>query len=71
MRYILEGKKLSSRKKKPKLEKIEFLELSPSKKVHLLKKAREVLQQKMIEAEILQLFAKAERITINDRLIQI
>jgi len=61
---------MSSKKKKIKTQKINFLELSPSKKAQLLKKARVALQQKVLEAEFLHSFAQAERITINGQLIQ-
>jgi hypothetical protein len=61
---------MSSKKKKSKLKKIDFLKLSPSKKAQLLKKARATLQQKALEAEFLHSFAKAETITINGQLIQ-
>jgi hypothetical protein len=61
---------LTAKKKKSKLEKTDFLEASPSKKAKLLKKARVTLQQKVLEAEFLHSFAKAERLIINGQLIQ-
>jgi hypothetical protein len=60
-----------SKKKKPsKPKKVDFLELSSSKKARLIKKAKENLRQKLMEAEFWQLFAKTERITINGQTIQ-
>jgi len=44
--------------------------LSSSKKARLIKKAKENLRQKLMEAEFWQSFAKTERITINGQTIQ-
>jgi hypothetical protein len=66
----VKGKKMSTKKKTQKPKKIDFLELSSSKKARLLKKAKENLRQKLREAEFWQSFAKTERITINGQTIQ-
>jgi hypothetical protein len=66
----VKGKKMSTKKKTQQPKKVDFLELSSSKKARLLKKAKENLRQKLREAEFWQSFAKTERITINGQTIQ-
>jgi hypothetical protein len=61
---------MSTKKKTQQPKKVDFLELSSSKKARLLKKAKENLRQKLREAEFWQSFAKTERITINGQTIQ-
>jgi hypothetical protein len=61
---------MSKKKKTSKPKKVDLLELSSSKKARLLKKAKENLQQKMIEAKFWQSFAETERVTINGQKIQ-
>jgi hypothetical protein len=61
---------MSTKKKTQKPKKVNFLELSSSKKARLLKKAKENLQRKLIEAKFWQSFAKTEQITINGQTIQ-
>jgi hypothetical protein len=61
---------MSTKKKASKPKKIDFLELPSSKKTRLLKKAKEHLRQKLMEAEFWQSFAKTERVTINGHTIQ-
>ena len=63
-------RKMSKRKKTSKPKKVDFLELSSSKKARLIKKAKENLRQKLMEAEFWQSFAKTERVTINGQTIQ-
>jgi hypothetical protein len=55
------SKKMNSSKPK----EVDFLDLSSSKKARLLKKAKENLRQKLMEAEFWQSFAKTEGITMN------
>jgi len=58
-----------SRKKKKskpkKVEKVDVLKLSKSKKAHLLKEAKDNLRQKLVEAKFWQSLAETERVTIN------
>jgi hypothetical protein len=63
-------KKVSTKKKTSKPKKGDLLELSSSKKARLLKKAKENLRQKRMEAKFWQSLAKIERITINGQTIQ-
>ncbi|MCJ7560793.1 hypothetical protein MUO79_09315 [Candidatus Bathyarchaeota archaeon] len=56
---------MSTKKKNPKPRKVDLLELSDSEKTHLLKKAKENLRQKLVEARFWQSLAETERITIN------
>ena len=64
------GNKMSTKKKTQKPEKVDFLELSSSKKARLLKKVKENLQQKRMEAKFWRSLAQTERITINGQTIQ-
>jgi len=66
----LKGKKVSTKEKTQKPEKVDFLELSSSKKARLLKRVKENLQQKRMEAKFWQSLAKTERVTINGQTIQ-
>jgi hypothetical protein len=68
--FTVEEQKMSTKKKAQKPKKVNFLELSSSKKARLLKKAKENLQRKLIEARFWQSFANTERITINGQTIQ-
>jgi hypothetical protein len=61
---------MSKKTKTSKPEKVNLLELSSSKKARLLKKIKENLQQKRMEAQFWQSFVKTERITINGQTIQ-
>ena len=61
---------MSTKKKTQKPEKVDFLELSSSKKARLLKKVKENLQQKRMEAKFWRSLAQTERITINGQTIQ-
>lgn len=56
---------MSKKKKNPKPKKVDLLELSNSKKTRFLKKAKEKLQQKLVEAKFCQSLAETERVTIN------
>ena len=58
-------KKKSKPKKVETVEKVDVLKLSKSEKAHLLKKAKDNLRQKLVEAKFWQLFAEIERVTIN------
>jgi hypothetical protein len=60
---------MSINEKTRKPEKVDFLELSSSKKARLLKKVKENLQQKRMEAKFRQSLAKTERVTINGQTI--
>jgi tRNA A37 threonylcarbamoyladenosine dehydratase len=61
---------MSTKKKTQNPKKVNFLELSSSKKARLLKKVKENLRQKRMEAKFWQSLAKTERITINGQTIQ-
>jgi len=61
---------MSKKKKASKPKKVDLLKLSSSKKTRLLKKAKENLRQKLMEAEFWQSFAETERVTINGQTIQ-
>jgi hypothetical protein len=61
---------MSTKEKAQKPEKVDYLELSSSKKARLLKKVKENLQQKRMEAKFWQSLAKTERVTINGQTIQ-
>jgi hypothetical protein len=61
---------MSKKKKTLKTKKVNLLELSSSKKARLLKKAKENLRQKRMEAKFWQSLVKIERITINGQTIQ-
>jgi hypothetical protein len=61
---------MSKKTKTSKPKKVNLLELSSSKKARLLKKVKENLQQKRMEAIFWQSLAKTERITINGQTIQ-
>ena len=67
----MKGKQMSIKNKsvKPKPKKVNLLELSSSKKVRLLEKAKDNLRQKLAEARFCQSFAETERITINGQTI--
>ena len=56
---------MSKKKKNPKPKKVDLLELSNSKKTRFLKKAKEKLRQKLVEAKFCQSLAETERVTIN------
>jgi 16S rRNA G527 N7-methylase RsmG len=56
---------MSKKKKNPKPKKVDLLELSDSKKTRFLKKAKEKLRQKLVEAKFCQSLAETERVTIN------
>jgi tRNA A37 threonylcarbamoyladenosine dehydratase len=59
-----------SKKNKPsKPKKVDLLELSSSKKARLLKKVKENLRKRRMEAKFWQSLAKTERITINGQTI--
>jgi tRNA A37 threonylcarbamoyladenosine dehydratase len=58
-----------SKKRKLKPKKVDLLELSSSKKARLLKKVKENLRQKRLEAKFWQSFAETERLTINGQTI--
>jgi len=51
--------------KMAKPKKVDVLKPSKSEKVHLLKKAKDNLGQKLVEAKFWQSFAETERVTIN------
>jgi hypothetical protein len=61
---------MSKKNKTSKPKKVDLLELSSSKKARLLKKFKENLRQKRMEATFWQSLAKTERITINGQTIQ-
>jgi hypothetical protein len=61
---------MSTKKKTHKPKKVDFLELSSTKKARLLKKIKENLQQKRMEAKFWQSLAQTKRITINGQTIQ-
>jgi hypothetical protein len=61
------SKKKRASKSKPK--KVDLLELSDSKKLRLLKEAKENLQQRLVEAKVWQSLAENERVTINGQTI--
>jgi len=61
----VKGKHVSTKKKNLKPKKVDLLELSDSKKAHLLKEAKEKLRQKLVEAKFWQSLAETERVTIN------
>jgi len=61
---------MSKKTKTSKPKKVNLLGLSSSKKARLLKKVKENLQQKRMEAIFWQSLAKTERITINGQTIQ-
>jgi hypothetical protein len=61
---------MSTKKKTRKPEKVDFLELSSSKKARLLKKVKENLQQKRMEAKFWKSLAQTKSITINGQTIQ-
>jgi hypothetical protein len=61
------SKKKRTPKSKPK--KVDLLELSDSKKLRLLKEAKENLRQKLMEAKVWQSLAENERVTINGQTI--
>jgi len=56
---------MSKKKKNSKPKKVDLLELPNSKKTRLLKKAKEKLRQKLVEAKFCQSLAETERVTIN------
>jgi tRNA A37 threonylcarbamoyladenosine dehydratase len=56
---------MSKKKKNSKPKKVDVLKLSKSEKAHLLKKAKDNLRQKLVEAKFWQSFAETERVTIN------
>jgi len=61
---------MSTRKKTSKPKKVDILELSSSKKARILKKVKENLRQKQMEAKFWQSLAKTEIVTINGQTIQ-
>jgi hypothetical protein len=61
------SKKKRNSKSKPK--KVDLLELSDSKKLRLLKEAKENLQQRLEEAKVWQSLAENDRVTINGQTI--
>jgi len=61
---------MSKKNKTSKPKKVDLLELSSSKKARLLKKVKENLRQKRMEAKFWQSLDKTERITINGQTIQ-
>ncbi|UCF45306.1 MAG: hypothetical protein JSW44_01340 [Candidatus Bathyarchaeota archaeon] len=56
---------MSKKTKNSKPKKVDLLGLSNSKKTRFLKKAKEKLRQKLVEAEFWHSLAETERITIN------
>ena len=52
-----------------KNKKQDLLELSDSERVLLIKRVREKLRQKIVEAKFLQSLAEAENVTINGDLV--
>jgi hypothetical protein len=60
---------MSKKKRASKPKKVDLLELSSSKKTRLLKKAKENLRQKLMEAKFCQSFAETEKVTINGQTI--
>jgi hypothetical protein len=67
----VKGKKMSKKNKTQKPKKVDLLELSSSKKSRLLKKARDNLRQKLMEARFCQSLAETERLTINGQTINL
>jgi tRNA A37 threonylcarbamoyladenosine dehydratase len=61
---------MSKKSKTVKPKKVDLLELSSSKKARLLKKVKENLRQKRMEATFWRSLDKTERITINGQTIQ-
>jgi tRNA A37 threonylcarbamoyladenosine dehydratase len=61
---------MSKKNKTSKPKKVDLLELSSSKKARLLKKFKENLRRKRMEAKFWQSLAKTEKITINGQTIQ-
>ncbi len=55
-------------KKKPK--KINLLEMPDSEKIKVIRKVKENLRQKIVEAKLWQSFIEAENLTINGETIQ-
>ena len=66
---FVKGKRMSKKKKTKKPKKVDLLELSSTKKARLLKKAKDKLQQKLMEARFCQSLAETERLTINGQTI--
>jgi hypothetical protein len=56
---------MSKKKKNSKPKKVDVLKPSKSEKNHLLKKAKDNLRQKLVEAKVWQSFAEIERVTMN------
>ncbi|MEM2968734.1 MAG: hypothetical protein QXP44_02620 [Candidatus Bathyarchaeia archaeon] len=56
---------MSTKKKRQTSEKVNLLDLTATKKVSFLKKAKEKLRQQMMEAKFLQSLLEIERLTIN------
>jgi len=65
----VKGKKMSKKKKTKKPKKVDLLELSSTKKARLLKKAKDNLRQKLMEAKFCRSLAETERLTINGQTI--
>jgi hypothetical protein len=65
----VKGKKMSKKTKTKEPKKVDLLELSSTKKARLLKKAKDKLQQKLMEARFCQSLAETERLTINGQTI--
>lgn len=65
----VKGKRMSKKKKTKKPKKVDLLELSSTKKARLLKKAKNNLRQKLMEAKFCRSLAKTERLTINGQTI--
>ena len=61
------SKKKRTSKQKPK--KVDLLKLSDSKKLRLLKEAKENLQQRLVEAKVWLSLAENDRVTINGQTI--
>jgi hypothetical protein len=62
-------KRASKPRPKQKAKKVDLLELSDSKKLRLLKEAKENLRQKLVEAKVWRSLAENERVTINGQTI--
>jgi hypothetical protein len=61
---------MSKEKKTQQPKKVDFLELSSSKKARLLKKFEKKLRQRRMEAKFWQSLAKTKRITINGQTLR-
>lgn len=56
--------------KKKKQKKINLLEMSDDEKIKVIRKVKEKLQQKIVEAKLWKSFVEAENLTINGAAIQ-